>query len=475
MLTYLKVNDYVFNFKNGLNIIDVDDSIDVSNYEDGSSRANNLGKTMLVGIISRLHGEGEGFLPLEQSVISKINQNDTTVEIDWTFKVNNIEHKFSYITSLEKIIYKNTNELLSAKQYRNKIRMLLDNELFLVNEIYCVDTKFIQKSNSSDGFKSFFVNKSATYLALMLIILLSDDDESNFDNVHNYFLQVAKRNSYKRLERTYHGEMIDKIKENKSLKIKYKDYYKIEQEKRKLKKVEHDRIDEGLLHELNSLVLPIDFTEVKKFHECLVEDYNDLVDRRIKEIDKEIEGFVEDLRVDELNEYEAFEISMGSQILDYIDDLNDVLKQEFVQIEPVIEDILEKANKKMFEINKRITSVFKDKTDVYINNNFSKGRNKENVLETIKFNVQISGAGDGYRQVNYALLYANILEKSKLNIVVLDTMKTSEAKDLFEKMLLEIKNTVRDKQYIIITFEKVDKNKFYVCKSFKEPLLGFSF
>lgn len=132
MLTYLKINEYEFKFKKGLNIINIDDSINISNIETGNSPANNLGKTMLVSIISRIHGEAEGFLPLSNNIVKKVKDNEKVVEINWTFKIDNIEHRFLYSTDDDKIIYLNQQETLTAKKYRNRIRTLLNNELFLV-------------------------------------------------------------------------------------------------------------------------------------------------------------------------------------------------------------------------------------------------------------------------------------------------------------------------------------------------------
>ncbi len=475
MLTYLKINEYEFKFKKGLNIINIDDSIDISNIQTGNSPANNLGKTMLVGIISRIHGEAEGFLPLSSNIVKKVKENEKVIEINWTFTVKNIEHKFLYITEDDKIKYLNQQETLTSKKYRNKIRTLLNNELFLVNETHCIDTKFILKSRSQDGFNSFFVNKSATYLALMLMILLNEDEEISFDDLHNYFKEVAKRNSYRKLEQTYHGAMINKMKQNNKIKEKYKDYYKAEQEKKKLKKIEHDKLDEKLLKQLEILGLDIDLNAVKVFHEKLVNDYNSLLDDRVNELNTEIRKFTDELENDDLEQYEAFEVSMGSQIVDYIDDLNTLLVKEFISVGEEIEKVLALSNEKMEKINKDIQSVFEGQKGTYINNNFSKGRNRDNVLETLKFNINIGSGGDGDRQANYALLFANFLEYTKLNIVVLDTMKTSETKDVFEKMLYKVKSTVISKPYIVITFNKVNEEKFYICNKFKEPLLGFKF
>lgn len=475
LLKYLKVNKTVIDFQEGLNIISCIP-------RDEKDNNNNIGKTTLIHILQAIYGQRK-LNPINDGLAKKIKKNKLECEVKWCFIIENNQYEFSYNLNNGKVIQYNDGQI-SINEYKNFITDLLNNKIRVFKELINFDYRFIRKTSNVFLIEKMFNHRSKSYKAFFLFKLLFDEKNEidEMQRAEKYFSKVAKRNSYKNIRGKYHNELIEAImdtdEDDAFIKID-----KLSKELKKYKKIKKNKKDDLIIDEIKKINLNIDIDKIIHFHDMLINDYNEMITEKINDIELDIKNIKINIPIFDINDYSQSDIDIAVEVSSFLFKVDDELRDDYLKLKSSIDGVIELANNKIRQYNNNISEVLSinNPTPLLAMNQFSLGYESESILHSLKFVQKLNqSSGDANIAMNTLLLYAHILKNSRVNIVALDTIHTSELTPTNLNLTLSNISKIIDKnQYIVMLFdgsvdERIFKNEIiHYIGSNKKSLLGY--
>lgn len=473
LLKYIKINNTQIEFQKGLNIISCIPA------QTEKETNNNIGKTTLIHILQAIYGQRKIY-PIPQLLNIKIKKSKYDCKLEWCFNIEGKDFIFEYdIENVHQVLHEDV--FISLEEYKNKIGFLLNNRVKIFRDNVNSDYKFICKTKDNFFISESFTHRNQSYVAFFLIKILfyKSLDPSSLKKIEKYFEKIAKRNSYSNIKSKYHNEIIEEIMDLEDT-DKFIELDKLSKELKRYKTISNEKIDYAIIDELGELELKVDFEEVIQFHKSLIKDYNNIIHNKIDELDEEIKNIKNNITDVSILDYTQSDIDIAIEVSEFLKSVDKELRNDYKELSNEIDHLLRIINIEFKEINSDISSSLDG--DIGADNHFSLGSVKNEILQSLKFNLKLNAtSGDANKYINALLLYAYILAKGNINIVALDTHHTSEVTPInLNKVLNHIKRIIGVKQYVVLLFDdSIDENKFakeiiHRIGSGEKTLLGYS-
>jgi|AKZA01.1.fsa_nt_gi hypothetical protein len=340
-LTLLKLNNQTYYFNKKINIF---------------LGEKNSGKTTLFNLIKFIYGaeykKGKPF----HKAIGSISNIHKDYLIEWQFDEQEL---ITYSLNLSnKMIITSNNIKVSLNDYSQFIisKFKISNKVFNKNlkfiECFSYDEDITKKLNSTADYAKFFsTHNDMSYTAICFLKLINEKKLA--EKMQKYFTLYGKKQNFEKIKKASSGlqkeidtNLIDSLlnnEENRSTTQRYVE----------LSKLNRTETDTQLFRELEELckgLIDFNINNVKKFHDDLIDSYNEVIEMERNQL----------ININNvLNEYTKDEIN---EAISYYNLFNE-MKVEINKINPELineSKVLDDSENDLDEINKRLKTFCDD-------------------------------------------------------------------------------------------------------------------
>ncbi len=440
ILKYIKLNNNIYKFTEGLNFIKGD---------------KNSGKTTLFYLIELIYGKDA------DSFFDKIEQLEKKVLIEW--KLN--ERIYS-LDIEKKVIYSlKEKKKISLKEYQKR---MLERKGYKTNvfgnnykTIDCFswetspDTIIGHKTNYARFFNIYKSFNSTSFLFFKLI--LNDEEElEKIKKLEKYFSLVGKKKNLSKItsaqrdfKKNFSEEEIKEIENNELVFEKYI----------RLKKLNKKKLDLNIIEEIKK-ISKIEIDDIIKFHEEMVVSYNEVIEKEKRDLEKEIKilNYIDDRELKEV--VNSFKGESNRKKL--IKDINKELEVNKKNIEE-FQLLLDKINQELtneFSLRKKelkIDENYKFENSIY----YSKSNSTENYIIDLRpkkvEGIKGKKSGNGYITINFFIFLIYMLNKTRFPIAQFEKKFFTEVDNLEIINILEYYNRhLKNKQVFVYSHKDKD-------------------
>lgn len=454
-LEYIKLNNILYQFDKDIIIFMGEE---------------NSGKTSIYHLIRFIYGMEYKKDTNLMKALKSIAKKDSEYRIKWKF----INDKCTYNYNLKenKITYDN-NKFYTLTEYSKhiieKYRYYSEVLGIRIKHIgnFSFDYNVAQKINSTQDYSKFFFDRnSSTYTVICFLKLINENTiAKHFNNYYGLvgrkknIIEAKKRNN--KIIKTFSSDITNFYKQDDvSSAEKYI----------QLSKLQNDILDEDYIKEIEVLCNNIsgyNVDSVIKFHEELVTSYNQVIDKKRKEIEEENDA------IRKLNKQELKEIVQYHNVNK---EYNNALENIKVDIE-IEKEELYSLNTKVLQINNELKNYCKEFSELFnLNKEFANEIKINENYASIDLrceNNHIETIGDSNVVTNFLSFLTYTFLKSEFPIMIFEKEFFGENRDKIKvrsirKVSEEIKGKNKQCYFFLhpeTQLKNLEKEEYNVIKS----------